>query len=162
MYIVYESIKDEVSYYNGVLSGSPEAFGRVRARAGIDGELRSPFSYTDRGGTLHLPFGDAVDLARAFCAAEPVTVLAECEGTEREWSSQSRQPGQGYMVGLLSEYRAAWALIRQWAGHDAALAQRDGEIQRLERLVWDAIYALQKAGLDKEAGRLRRAISREG
>jgi len=38
------------------------------------------------------------------------------------------------------------ALIRQWAGHDAALAQNDAEIQWLERLVWDAIYAVQKAG----------------
>jgi hypothetical protein len=41
-------------------------------------------------------------------------------------------------------------LLRQWAGQDAAIAQRDTEIQRLERLVWDAVYALQKAGLDKE------------
>lgn len=51
------------------------------------------------------------------------------------------------------------ALLRQWAGHDAAIAQREAEIQRLERLVWDAIYALQKAGLDTEAAELRRAIT---
>jgi len=49
-------------------------------------------------------------------------------------------------------------LIRQWTGHDPAIAQREQEIQMLERLVWDAIYALQKAGQDKEASRLRRAI----
>ena len=41
-----------------------------------------------------------------------------------------------------------------------AIAQRDAEIQKLERLVWDAVYALQKAGLDSEAARLRRAIER--
>jgi hypothetical protein len=29
-------------------------------------------------------------------------------------------------------------------------------IKKLERLVWDAIYALQKAGLDSEAARLQR------
>jgi putative hemolysin len=63
-----------------------------------------------------------------------------------------------YIVGLLNEYRASWALIRQWAGLDAAIAQREAEIQKLERLVWDAIYALQKAGLDREAATLRRAI----
>ena len=56
--------------------------------------------------------------------------------------------------------QAGWALIRQWAGHDAAAAQRDAQIQRLERLVWDAVYALQKAGLDSEAARLRRALER--
>lgn len=51
--------------------------------------------------------------------------------------------------------------FQQWAGHDAALAQKDAEIQRLERLVRDAIYALQKAGGDNEAGRLRRAIQKQ-
>jgi len=44
--------------------------------------------------------------------------------------------------------------------HDAALAQKDVEIEKMERLVWDAIYALQKAGLDDEAGRLRNAIQK--
>lgn len=63
-------------------------------------------------------------------------------------------------VGLMNEYRAAWALIRQWAGLDAAVAKREAEIQRLERLVWDAVYALQKAGADSEAARLRRAIEK--
>ena len=161
MYIVYECLGDDLSYYNGILSGAPEALARVKTRAGVPGSSQSPLAYVDRGGTLHLPYGDAVELARAFCAAEPATVLAEVEGTEREWAQKARRPGEEYMIGLLNEYRAAWALIRQWAGHDAALAQRDAETQRLERLVWDAIYALQKAGLDKEAARLRRAIARE-
>jgi hypothetical protein len=33
-------------------------------------------------------------------------------------------------------------------------------IKKLERLVWDAIYALQKAGLDSEAARLRRVLTK--
>jgi hypothetical protein len=40
------------------------------------------------------------------------------------------------------------------------VAQREAEIQRLGRLVWDAVYALQKAGLDKEAAKLRQAIEK--
>jgi hypothetical protein len=40
------------------------------------------------------------------------------------------------------------------------IAQREARIQQLERLVWDAIYALQKGRLDNEADRLRRAIQR--
>jgi len=71
------------------------------------------------------------------------------------------QPGGEYLVGLLNEYRAAWALIRQWTGHDPAIAQREEHIKRLEHLVWDAIYALQAAELDDEAHRLRRAIAPE-
>jgi hypothetical protein len=103
---------------------------------------------------------DALDVARSFCAREPAAVLAGVEATEREWAQKARTPGEEYMVGLLNEYRASWALIRQWAGHDVAVAQREAEIQRLERLVWDAIYALQKAGLDREAARLRRAAEK--
>jgi hypothetical protein len=38
------------------------------------------------------------------------------------------------------------------------VALREAEIQRLERLVYDAVYALQKAGLEREAARLRRAL----
>jgi len=79
------------------------------------------------------------------------------EATERKWESDIRR-GEDYVASLLNEHRAAWALIRQWAGHDAAIAQREAEIKRLERLVWDAVYALQKAGLDTESDRLRRAI----
>ena len=52
-------------------------------------------------------------------------------------------------------------MIRQWAGHDAAVAEREAHIVKLERLVWDAIYALQKAKLDSEAARLRRAMEKK-
>lgn len=82
------------------------------------------------------------------------------EATERKWTQEATQLGGDYLVGLLNEYRAAWAIIRQWTGHDAVIAQREAQIQRLERLVWDAIYALQKAGADEEARRLRRAMER--
>ncbi len=97
---------------------------------------------------------------KAFCAAEPSTVLVGVEATEGKWAREASQPGGNHLVSLLNEYRASWALIRQWAGQDAAIAQREAQIQRLERLVWDAIYALQKAGIDDQAHRLRRALGR--
>jgi hypothetical protein len=59
---------------------------------------------------------------------------------------------------LLNEFQGSAALLRQWTGRDPAIAQREQEIQILERLVWDAIYALQKAGQDREASRLRRSL----
>ncbi|MEX5283372.1 MAG: hypothetical protein NW700_17595 [Nitrospiraceae bacterium] len=108
----------------------------------------------------HIPFDGALEIAKAFCTAEPSTVLVPIEATEREWTQKASQPGGEYIVGLLNEYRASWAIIRQWTGLDAAIAQREARIQQLERLVWDAIYALQKAKLDDEAHRLRRAIER--
>jgi len=124
------------------------------------GTANSAVAYTSRQGTLHLPFGYALELARQFCTAEPSTVLVGVQTTEREWSRQAATPGEEYIVPLLNDYRASWALLRQWTGYDAAVAQREAEIQRLERLVWDALYALQKAGLDSEAARLRRAIEK--
>jgi hypothetical protein len=107
-----------------------------------------------------MPFADALALAKAFCAAEPSTVLVGVETTEGKWSQEASQPGGDYLISLLNEYRAAWAMIRQWTGHDAAIAQREARIQQLERLVWDAIYAFQRKGLNDEAHRLRRVLER--
>ena len=158
---VFESTGDGVSFWRGCLSGSAAAVDRIRARAGVEEGKNSAFAYVDRQGMLHLPFDEALELGRRFCAAEPATVLVKAEAVEREWAQDVQRPGNEYLVGLLNEYRAAWALIRQWVGHDAAVAQREAQIQKLERLVWDAVDALQKAGLDSEAARLRRAVERK-
>jgi hypothetical protein len=106
IYDVFESVADDLQYYNGVLSGSPEAMARVKTRGGLDVNKRSPAGYVDRAGRLHLPFGDAVDLARAFCAAEPSAVLVNVEATERKWSREFSTPGEEHRVGLLNELRA--------------------------------------------------------
>jgi hypothetical protein len=158
---VFESVGDGISFYRGTLRGTPEAFGRVRVRAGLAPEHNSMIAYVDRQKALHVPFDEALELAQKFCAAEPAAVLAKIEATEREWSEEGRRRGEEYLIPLLNKYRAAWALVRQWAGHDAAVAEREAHIVKLERLVWDAIYALQKAKLDSEAARLRRAIERK-
>ncbi len=158
---VFESVGEEMSVWQGCLSGSPEAIDRVRARAGIEPGKNSPYAYVDRQGKLHLPFDEAVQIARKFCAKEPQAVLVGVEATERKWAEEARRPGDDYIIPLLNEYRASWAIIRQWTGHDPAVAAREEHIQKLERLVWDAIYALQKAGADSEAVRLRRAIQRQ-
>jgi hypothetical protein len=155
---VFENVGDDVSFYRGVVSGSPEAIGRVKTRARMDPAKSSPVAYVDRGGTLRLPFDEALELARGFCAAEPAGVLADIESTESKWSLEANRPGEEHVIRLLNEYRASWALIRQWTSLDPAIAEREARIQRLERLVWDAVFALQKAKLDSEAAKLRRAI----
>jgi hypothetical protein len=157
---VFEAVGEHVQCYRGVLSGAPEAIERVKARANVRSSAEPYPAYRDRKGTLHCPFDAAFELARKFCAAEPSTVLAGVESTESEWSSESSRPGEEYIIPLLNRYRASWALIRQWTGHHPAVAEREAYIQRLERLVWDAIYALQKAGLDSDAGKLRQAMEK--
>jgi hypothetical protein len=128
---MFESTGDEVIFYRG----RREAIARVKTRAGMDPSKESPYAYADRQGKVHLPYDEAVEIARKFCAAEPDTALVDIESTERKWAHDARMPGEEHLVSLLNEYRAAWALIRQWAGHDAAIAQREAEIQKLERLV---------------------------
>ncbi len=118
-------------------------------------------SVGEKGLSYFRGVAEALTIARAFCAAEPATVLVDIEATERKWSLEASRLEGEYLVRLLNEYRAAWALIRQWTGHDPAVAAREGHIQRLERLVLDAIYALQKAGLDSEAHRLRRGLGKD-
>lgn len=152
--------ESQLSGYGGVITGPPDALERLKVRARVDQAKTYPYAYLDRHGTVHIPFDGALEIAKAFCAAEPSTVLIPIETTEREWTQKASRSGGEYIVSLLNEYRASWAIIRQWAGMDAAIAQREARIQQLERLVWDAIYALQKGKLDEEAHRLRRALER--
>jgi hypothetical protein len=159
LYEVFEATGEKgLTFYKGVLSGPPDALERVRERSHFDRTKSSLYTYSDRYGTVHIPYVEALELAKAFCKVEPSAVLVKIESSEREWSQEAAHPGKEYMGDLLNEYRASWAIIRQWAGYDVAIAQREAQIKRLERLVWDAIYALQKAGVDAEAHRLRRAI----
>ena len=161
LYEVFESLGEkDLSFYRGVLSGRPDALDRVKERAGFDRTKASTFAYVDRHRTIHIPYTEALELAKAFCISEPSTILLNIETTEREWVQKASQPGNDYMLPLLNEYRASWAIIRQWTGYEAAIAQKEAQIQRLERLVSDAIYALQKAGLDDLANRLRRALQK--
>lgn len=115
----------------------------------------------DRTGITHLPFDEAFELARRFCAAEPATVLVGIEATERDWTHKAGERGGEYILSLLNEYRASWALIRQWTGQEQRWRKEKRRFKgSIERLVWDAAYALQKAGLDSESARLRRAIEK--
>lgn len=157
---VFDSVGEPVCFWRATLRADQVVLDRLLTRAGIAPTTYWPASYKDRAGETNLPFGAAVTIARAFCAAEPTTVLLAIESTERKWIRDASR-GEDTLVPLLNEFRAAWALIRQWTGHDPAIAQREAEIQKLERLVWDAVYALQKAGLDAESARLRRALERQ-
>ena len=66
----------------------------------------------------------------------------------------------GPILGIPVSFGSTLAKHSPESPDDAAVAQREAEIQRLERLVWDAVYLLQKKGLDSEAARLRRAIEK--
>jgi hypothetical protein len=155
---VYDNTGEGASYNCGVLRGTLEQLERIKARAGYTQALNLAPAYTGRDGFLYVPFEPALALARKFCMEEPAPALADIEAHEKKWSAQAARLDGEYVIPLLNEYRAAWALVRQWCGTDAAIASRENRISALERLVWDAVYALQKAGLDREANKLRTGL----
>lgn len=157
LYMVFDDIGDTLRFYRGVLSGTPEALERTRRRAKINPAEKTPLQYVDRAGKVHLPFTDALTLAMAFCAAEPETVRTGIDATERKRAREASSTGDDWARLLLNQHRAAWALIRQWAALGPTDALRS-EIERLQRLVLDAVYALQRAGLDQVANQLRQAL----
>jgi hypothetical protein len=157
---VIDEMHDDIVCTHGDIRASREALTRILTRIHEPGRADPIGSYVDRKGKVHWPFKAGLELAQRFCAAEPSTVLVAIEATEREWATKASRPGDEYIIPLLNQYRANWAIIRQWTGHDPAVAEREAYIERLQRLVWDAIYALQKAGLDSEAARLRHILER--
>lgn len=157
--LVFENVGEEVRYERGILSGSVEQLQRIKDRAGLAQDLMKAPAFTDRKGHVHVPFGAGLELARKFCMAEPAPVLVDIEASERKWSLEARRPDGQYVIRSINEFRAAWALIRQWCGTDAALASRESRIAALERVVWDAVYMLQRAGLDREAKKLRHRLT---
>jgi len=48
---------------------------------------------------------------------------------ETKWSNDVRFEGHTYLAGMLTENPAAWAIVRQWTGHDVAVAIREERIQ---------------------------------
>lgn len=145
--------------HKGVLHFERDAIERVAARAGID-VPEHPVGYRDRHGQHYLPWSCALELAEAFARREPTTVLDPIDAQEREWSMRSRQPGEKHLVSLLTEYRAAWATVRQWASHDAAVAMREERIRQLEELLTSVMWDLRRPGDDREriAARVERAL----
>jgi hypothetical protein len=51
---------------------------------------------------------------------------------------------------------ASWSLVRQWAGFDAARAERDNAVERLRRVIRDFELTLRRAGHDDLAAQLER------
>ncbi len=137
--------------------GSIEQIGQ---RAGMTEPVTDlhPAAFVDRFGTLCLPFDGAEKLARAFAAAEPETVLLYIQDQETEYKARGYEPGERFWHDYLREKAGGYALARQWAGHEQDTEQLHKELDRLRSLISMAAYDLERAGADREAGRLRRAL----
>jgi hypothetical protein len=139
---VFESTGEDIwvgSY--GTLHSPSDVFGRILRRAQIECPVEPP-GYVDRQGEVLLPFSSALRIAQAFAAAESQTVLFTVDMAEQKYESAAREPDD-LLVPLVQHWKAGWALCRQWAGLDQAIAQRDAEIERLKRTIEDIRYELR-------------------
>jgi hypothetical protein len=70
------------------------------------------------------------------------------------------EPGGHYRDKLLTKYRAAWAIIRQWAGLDAAVAAPEQRTRDLEQLLPRAMLDFRRPDTDplRVAARIERAL----
>lgn len=145
---------------HGLLAEAPDVIERICALAGIEvADLPDRhLSYLDRHGRLHLTFGAALHLARAFAAAEPGTVLLHIDTDERTYVTKASEPFNSYLVPLVEQWRAGWALVRQWAGTDAQVARKDKEIDRLRQVIGRTIWDLRSAGHDDLAAKVERRL----
>lgn len=157
---VLEAIGEDLGVWDhGIISYRPEVFERVAARAGIEAPAHV-YGYKDRQGTHHLPFECALTLARALAMHEPKTVLTHIEVKERQYETELGEPGRAYLLDLVNRWRASWALVRQWAGLDAAIAARDAEIKDLRDLMNRTVWEFRRDDVDPQrvAARLDRAL----
>lgn len=160
LYEIFDNVKraeTEITFYKGILSGTPEALARLKERAGYN--RQSPFvAHTDSTGLVNLPFDVAEDIAKGLCKAEPEQILLDLDIVEQKWAREITQGQDQYGATLetLREFRGAWALIRQWAGSDVAIAQRERRIRWLEDLFFQALKAMRiSRAAPKEADRLQ-------
>lgn len=146
--------------HKGVLEFDSAAMKRICDRAGVDLPTH-PAGYVTRDGRHRLPYECGVEVARSFASAEPNSVLTLLEADERRLESDVREPGNAFLVDRLNTMRAQWALVRQWAGHDEAIAARDARIKELEDLLSRIVWDLRREGVDPQrvATRLARALA---
>jgi hypothetical protein len=69
---------------------------RIIDRAGLTSAPADlhPLAYRDRRGYVHRPLEATVELARAFAAAEPTTVIGYLDDQEEEMRLRGNQPGE--------------------------------------------------------------------
>ena len=63
------------------------------------------------------------------------TPFSRSRRRKNAYETDLKEPGGSYLLSLVNRWRASWALVRQWAGLDAAIAAREVQIKDSARSV---------------------------
>lgn len=105
-----------------------------------------------------MSFQTAEKASQAFAAAEPELVEFHIRRWEDRLKAEGFQPGSRHAHDLLRDWAPNFALARSWMGGPATKALEE-ELNRLQRLVGEAIDMLRRCGEPAGAARLERALS---
>ena len=132
---------------------------RFWMRGGLEGLPISdhPANFEDRHGTWHLTLETAVKACQAFAAAEPELIDLYLRGWEEQLKAEGFQPGNRYSHDLLRQWAPAHALARSWSQRPRGEAA-EHEVERLQRLVREAVAALRRHGDESAASRIERGL----
>jgi len=144
---------------HGTGACEPAVLERVMARAGLTGRPPSDLDrrvFVDRHGRVHLPWLAWHQLAVAFAAAEPETVLQE---VRREKVALESGPIFSWRTPMGEDdaraRRPVHALVRDWALGEDAEGRRADETERLRVLLRQAATRLEELGAVRSAWKLR-------
>jgi hypothetical protein len=94
---------------------------------------------------------------QAFAAAEPDLVDLYLRGWEDRLRAEGFEPGNRHSHELLRNWAPAHALARFWCAEPQRTAA-EREVERLQRLVREAVRLLEAAGDDRGARRIERGL----
>ncbi|MCP3936066.1 MAG: hypothetical protein GY708_11920 [Actinomycetia bacterium] len=157
MMYVLEATGEGIGTHRGILTSQPDVFERLWARIGEEGPSGRE-SFTDRTGELHAGWADVEAFARAFAKAEPKVVIDLVDMQEAKLAAGGSEPGEKWQLDYLRELGPAFALVRQWVGVEEHRLAQEKELDRVRRLVWQAIWELRRLGHDAEAAKFERAL----
>lgn len=142
-------------------SSPPEAetLDRLAKHSNLNAE-HLPSRFEDRWGRWMFSFHDAAALAKAFAASEPHAVGLRVDVEERRYEEGARGLGNSHLLDLVEEYRASWALVRDWAGHDCQTADHHRRSDHYRRVAEEAIAEVRGLGGHDRAQRLERRLQR--
>lgn len=163
--VVYDAIDfvmEASGEYTGYMLGEaqdPAVPQRFWARAKLDGLPldADPANYVDRFGSWHLSFRSMEAASIAFAAAEPEAVELYLRKWEDQLKAEGFQPGGRVSHDVLRQWSPSMALARSWTRTAANKALED-EVQRLQRLVHEAIRLLKTSGNERGAARIERGL----